>query len=268
MELVFLNTCGFIASGRQEAFETVQKLLKKGKKVCLIGCALQYLKKYTTAEIQQWHPVLTHPNLSFLSRNDLTEVSLSQILKGFKSKVFMDFQRLHTPRAWTNLPQGFEYLKIAEGCDNACTFCIIPQIRGRQQSLPIQQILSETQNLVSQGAKEIILIAQDTTRYGTDLYGKPQLFELLEQMEQLSGSFRYRLLYLYPDLLSQQQLKKLIHFQKFIPYFDLPFQHISSPLLRAMGRYYDEKGIYQLLDFIKSQFPIHFIRTNFIIGFP
>lgn len=134
--------------------------------------------------------------------------------------------------------------------------------------MPIEKVLTEAQNLVNQGAEELILIAQDSTRYGTDLYGKPQLFELLEQIEQVPGDFHYRVLYLYPDLLTKKQLEKLTHFDKFIPYFDLPFQHISSKLLKSMGRYYDEQGIYDLLDFIKSSFPTHFIRTNFIVGFP
>lgn len=123
-------------------------------------------------------------------------------------------------------------------------------------------------NLVSQGAEEIILIAQDSTRYGSDLYGKPQLFELLEEIEHLEGDFRYRVLYLYPDLLTLHQLKKLTSFKKFIPYFDIPLQHTSSPVLQRMGRFYDEQAIYTFLDFIKAEFPIHFIRTNFIIGFP
>jgi ribosomal protein S12 methylthiotransferase len=112
------------------------------------------------------------------------------------------------------------------------------------------------------------LIAQDSTRYGTDIYGKPQLFELLEEIEQLKGKFRYRVLYLYPDLLTLSQLKKLTSFQKFIPYFDIPLQHISSPVLQSMGRFYDEQAIYTFLEFIKEEFPVHFIRTNFIIGFP
>jgi ribosomal protein S12 methylthiotransferase len=134
--------------------------------------------------------------------------------------------------------------------------------------LPISQVLREVENLVQQGAKEVILIAQDSTRYGVDLYGKPQLFELLEQIERLAGDFRYRVLYLYPDLLTLKQLEKLMGFQKFIPYFDIPLQHSAGSVLKRMGRFYDEKAIYEFLHFIKTTFPLHFIRTNFIIGFP
>lgn len=247
VELVYLNTCGFISSGREEAIQLKEKLEKKGKKVIPMGCAVKYFemtKESSTLVANLWNQVLAYTD-------ELNTLFLSE-----------------TPRALTNLDQGFEYLKIAEGCDNACAFCIIPKIRGKQRSMPIEKVLTEAQNLVNQGAEELILIAQDSTRYGTDLYGKPQLFELLEQIEQVPGDFHYRVLYLYPDLLTKKQLEKLTHFDKFIPYFDLPFQHISSKLLKSMGRYYDEQGIYDLLDFIKSSFPTHFIRTNFIVGFP
>ena len=237
VQLVLLNTCGFISSGREEMFHTLEKLLAHGKKVCLIGCAVQYFQRLcvdkpplvstrtplsrgsaTKAEFRDTQAqvtvpldkgeggprslvrgtegglhtehkkrraLLTNPNISLLSRNDLKNASIPQLLEGFQSQTFHDFERLNTPRALTNLPHKYEYLKIAEGCNNSCSFCIIPKIRGKQTSLPIPNILHEVQNLVHQGAEEIILIAQDSTRYGTDLYGKAQLFELLEQIEQL-----------------------------------------------------------------------------------
>ncbi|MDR0281929.1 MAG: radical SAM protein [Candidatus Peribacteria bacterium] len=161
---MLLNTCGFISSGRDEAIATAKKLLKKGKQVCITGCAVKYRKElaHEPARDQIKSQVDIYP------RNELNTIFLS-----------------NTPRALTNLPHKFEYLKIAEGCNNSCSFCIIPKIRGKQTSLPIPQLLHEVQTLVYQGAEEIILIAQDSTRYGTDLYGKPQLFELLEQIEQL-----------------------------------------------------------------------------------
>jgi ribosomal protein S12 methylthiotransferase len=249
VELVFLNTCGFISSGREEALATVKKLLKKGKKVCITGCAVKYREDLTNSKDEERTAI--KPQISIYPRNEIGQLFMTS-----------------TPRALTNIDNKFEYLKIAEGCNNACSFCIIPKIRGKQISLPIPTILQEIRNLIQQGAEEIILIAQDSTRYGTDLYGKPQLFELLEQIEQVEGNFHYRVLYLYPDLLTLHQLKKLTSFKKFIPYFDIPLQHISSSVLQRMGRFYDEQAIYTFLNFIKSEFPIHFIRTNFIIGFP
>ena len=134
--------------------------------------------------------------------------------------------------------------------------------------MPIEDILAQIRDLVNAGAKEIILIAQDTTRYGVDLYKRPYLFELLQQIEELDGDFVYRILYLYPDVVSLKQLEKLKQFKKFIPYFDIPLQHISSKLLKSMGRFYDIDFIYKFLDFIEQNWEQKFVRTNFIVGFP
>lgn len=122
--------------------------------------------------------------------------------------------------------------------------------------------------MIAWGIKEIILIAQDTTRYGTDLYKKPKLLELLKKLDQVKWDFSYRLLYLYPDIVTLNQVKELKKLKKFIPYFDIPLQHISSPILKRMGRFYNEEYIKTFLDQIKKIFPIKFIRTNLIIGFP
>ena len=122
--------------------------------------------------------------------------------------------------------------------------------------------------MIADGIKEIILIAQDTTRYGTDLYGEPKLLELLQKLDKLKGEFTYRLLYLYPDIVTLTQIKALAKLKKFIPYFDIPLQHISSPILKRMGRFYDESYITTFLNQIKISFPIKFMRTNLIIGFP
>lgn len=189
-------------------------------------------------------------------------------MKWYNSTDFKYFKFSNSPRAYTNAEFWFEYLKIAEWCDNHCTFCIIPKLRWKQKSLPIDKILIEIHNMINSGIQEIILIAQDTTTYWRDLYGESKLFELLENIEKIKCDFKYRLLYLYPDIITIKELKRLTKFKKFIPYFDIPLQHISSPILKRMWRFYDEQKIYQLLDFIKKEFPISFIRTNFIIWFP
>ena len=128
--------------------------------------------------------------------------------------------------------------------------------------------MNEAKQMIANGIKEIILIAQDTTRYGTDLYGEPKLLELLKKLDAIKGDFTYRLLYLYPDIVTLNQVKELKKLKKFLPYFDIPLQHISSPVLKNMGRFYDEKYIIQFIDQIKKIFPVRFIRTNLIIGFP
>ncbi len=291
VEFVFLNTCWFISSWREEMINTMNNLFKKSKKVYLLWCWLQYFKTLSNKLIPPWFILRNEgqrgswggfekgkklsKDLFFLSRNDFENITIANLIKWYNSKDFRDFQFTQSPRAYTNAEFWFEYLKIAEWCDNHCTFCIIPKLRWKQKSLPIDKILIEIHNMINSGIQEIILIAQDTTTYWRDLYGESKLFELLENIEKINVSlpdgsqdFKYRLLYLYPDIITIQQLKKLKKFKKFIPYFDIPLQHISSPILKRMWRFYDEQKIYQLLDFIKKEFPVSFIRTNFIVWFP
>lgn len=181
-------------------------------------------------------------------------------------------------RAYMHAPFGYEYLKIAEGCDNNCTFCIIPTIRGRQTSRSIESILQEVGVMLSQGIQEIQIISQDTTRYGTDLYESAQLIELLEQIDATIDDFiikdkpmhhpTYRVYYLYPDILSLDHLSKLHNLKYFLPYFDIPFQHASENILKRMGRHYDRAHIDSFIEYIRDNFQHSFIRTSFIIGFP
>ena len=264
-KIVFLNTCGFISSARDEANETVKKLLKAGKTVYLMGCAVQYYKKLKAESLKL---KAVNQSIHYLSRGDLNKISLKQILQWYDSKTFGDFEFATSPRVYTNLEQKFEYLKIAEWCDNHCTFCIIPDIRGKQQSLSMGKVLHEAKQMIANGIQEIILIAQDTTRYGSDVYGEPKLLDLLKKLDKLKWNFTYRLLYLYPDIVTLNQVKELKKLKKFIPYFDIPLQHISSPVLKKMGRFGDEKYIQKFIDQIKNIFPNGFVRTNLIIGFP
>lgn len=281
VELVFLNTCGFISSGRNEMFQTIKKILRKKKKVCLLWCAVQYFEKLakdenlSDIETEERTQLKANPDLIFLSWAEMAKfdpalLSQSKSMRESQHWNFKkdEFERPTNARAYTNVDLGFEYLKIAEGCNNACSFCIIPQIRGKQTSLSLETLITEAKNLIAQGVKELILIAQDSTRYGVDIYGKSQLFELLEAIDELEWDFHYRVLYLYPDLLTKKHLERLTKLQKFIPYFDLPLQHASPKILKAMGRFYNHEMTLELLKFIKQQFPECFIRTNFIIGFP
>lgn len=261
---VFLNTCGFIETGRKEMLDTLHDLLVHGKIVYLLGCGLEYFEKLKDGRIEKWK----NEWVFCLSRNDFENITIKKLFDGYNSTTFGDFKFSTWPRVYTNVEEKFEYLKIAEWCDNRCTFCIIPQIRGKQRSLPIEKVITEAKNMIKAWIQEIILIAQDTTRYGTDLYGKPELFKLLEKIDKLPWDFRYRLLYLYPDVVTLKQLEKLTTLKKFIPYFDIPLQHISSTILKRMGRFYDEKYIEKFLAHITKLFPVRFVRTNLIIGFP
>ena len=319
VEIVILNTCSFISSGREEMFQTVEKLLSKKKKVCIIWCGVQYFEKllkspdiYTRffanaqndkvssfwmewngmknlrwntqdsslcsewqkkisewqlkQELQRREKMLENENISYLSRNDLNLTNLQNLTK--RSQTFDDFCRYSAPRLLTNYENRYEYLKIAEWCNNSCAFCIIPQIRWKLTSLPIKSVLSEAENLLKQWIEELIIVAQDTMRYGTDFSAKSQLLPLLHELDKLPYDFKYRILYLYPDILTLKQLEEFASLKKFIPYFDIPLQHISPKLLKSMGRFYDDKMIHTLLKWIRSLFSDSFIRTNIIIWFP
>lgn len=303
---VFLNTCGFISSGREEMFEEIDKLLNAWKKIYLLGCALQYFEKYASLskggadpevtngeaegfdtwkgipltplnkggetwvlnEIEQWKKIVKNPHIHFLSWSDWNNISVEQIFNWYDSKKFWESPIFNGIRAYTNIDYWFEYLKIAEWCNNHCTFCIIPKIRWKQKSLPMEKVIQQTKELVENWAKEIILLAQDTNRYWLDLYGKSMLFELLEKLEKINWDFMYRILYLYPDILTLKHLEKLKKLKKFIPYFDIPLQHINPEILKRMWRFYDKNHILKLLDFIDKNFKEKFVRTNIIVWFP
>jgi len=305
VELVILNTCSFISSGREEMFQTVEKLLWKKKKACIIWCGVQYFEKLLKSsrttlsvangevkdpdntpmdsslcsewqkkiserqlkqELQRREKMLKNENISYLSRNDLNLTNLQSLTS--RSQNFDDFCRYDAPRLLTNYENRYEYLKIAEWCNNSCAFCIIPQIRWKLTSLPIKSVISDAENLLKQWIEELIIVAQDTMRYWTDFSSSSQLLPLLHELDKLPYGFKYRILYLYPDILTLKQLEEFASLKKFIPYFDIPLQHISPKLLKSMGRFYDDKMIHTLLKGIRSLFPDSFIRTNIIIWFP
>lgn len=273
VKYVFLNTCGFISSGRYEMFETIEKLLQEKKIIYLLWCGLYYFANLDKAGIEEeekkiWAKILKNKNIHLLSWDDWNTLSVDKIINWYDSKLFGESPIYKWTRAYTNADYSFEYLKIAEWCNNKCSFCIIPKIRWKQKSLKMEDVIEEVQNMVNFGIEEIILIAQDTNRYGIDLYWKSMLFELLEEIEKIEWNFMYRILYLYPDILTLNQLEKLKKFKKFIPYFDIPLQHINENVLKDMGRFYDKKHIHKLLEFIDKNFETKFVRTNIIVWFP
>lgn len=275
-DFVFLNTCGFISSGRYEMFENIEKLLNENKTIYLIWCGLYYFKKVWNdkwnmvdqKEVEIWEKFLENENLHLISWNDRDKISIDSLMMWFDSQEFKECEIYKWTRAYTNAEFWFEYLKIAEWCNNHCSFCIIPKIRWKQKSMKIEKIIKEAKNMLNSGIKEIILIAQDTNKYWVDLYWKPSLIELLEEIEKIEWDFVYRILYLYPDILTLKQLEKLKNMKKFIPYFDIPLQHINENILKKMGRFYDKKHIFKILEYIKDNFEQNFIRTNIIIWFP
>ena len=273
VKYVFLNTCGFISSARYEMFETIELLLSKHKIIYLLWCGLYYFENLDTSQMDEkekkiWKSILDNKNIHFLSRSDWNNISIENLIDWYDGEKLKESVLYSWIRAYTNAKYKFEYLKIAEWCNNKCTFCIIPKIRWKQKSLPIEEIVQEVQNMLNAGIEEIILIAQDTNRYWVDLYGKAMLFELLEELEKIEWDWMYRILYLYPDILTLRQLEKLKKFKKFIPYFDVPLQHISENILKNMWRFYDQKHIKNLLNFVEKNFETKFVRTNIIVWFP
>ena len=291
-DYVIVNTCGFLSSARAESEETLRHYDNLGKKLILMGCYVSVKDDAFLAGLKNLHsviPFISYSTIENLLFDKKVGIDMSAIVrakvavKQSKEKKLTEYlgsiggnQRGEKAfvwkgdevRAYIHAPFGHEYLKIAEGCDNSCTFCIIPQIRGKQTSRKTEDIIKEVHTMLANGIREIQIIAQDTTRYGTDLYAEPKLFELLEQIEAIPGDFKYRLYYMYPDILTLDHVQRLKGFKKLLPYFDIPFQHSSERILKRMGRHYDEAHVEAFLLSIRESFPEAFIRTSFIIGFP
>ncbi|MGE4443663.1 MAG: MiaB/RimO family radical SAM methylthiotransferase [Candidatus Altimarinota bacterium] len=285
VEYLIINTCGFLSSSRQEAENLIKEYDDKGKKIIVMGCYTEVKDDDFLSKLKNLYAVIPHnesKNLDLIFKSPSLQTLKSKLagvkqdkLKNFlkniggdniSSKAFV--WQSNDVRAYLNADYGYEYLKISEGCDNNCTFCIIPNIRGRQKSRSIEDIISEVKIMINSGIKEIQIISQDLTRYGTDLYKEAKLVDLLEEIDKLEGDFKYRIYYLYPDILTFSHLERLAKLKKMLPYFDIPFQHISPKILKLMGRFYNEEHIYTVLDFIKNNFKNAFIHTNFIVGFP
>ncbi len=286
VEYLLINTCGFLSSSREEAESTIQYYDDLWKKLIIIGCYVPVKDDNFVKNLKNLHSISPHEDTKEISNmligneklkklqrwvGKLKQEKLQKYLNSLhwdrgESKAFVWWSE--NVRAFFNAPLGYEYLKIAEGCNNTCSFCIIPKIRGKQRSRTIEDILEEVKIMVKSWIKEIEIISQDTTRYWVDLYKKPFLYELLEEIDKVEWDFVYRLFYMYPDVLSMAHLDRLSKLKKMLPYFDMPFQHISPSVLKDMGRFYDENHIYKLLDYIKKLFPQAFFHTNFIVWFP
>ncbi len=262
-EIIMINTCGFIESAKEEAIQTILEManLKETgncKFLLVTGCLVKRYKK----ELQKALPEVD----LFLSVDEYDEMwsKIEDLLEiGRKSKNTLDYlDRVITTGDKT------AYLKIAEGCSNHCTYCAIPSIRGPYVSRPIESILEEAKRLAKLGIEEIIVIAQDTTKYGTDLYGKPRLAELLEKLCQIDGFQWIRFLYAYPESITDELIEVVKNNPKICHYFDIPLQHFSDKILKKMNRKSDAKSIEKLLQKLRQEIPDVIIRTTMIVGFP
>lgn len=267
-DAIIVNTCGFIESAKAEAIENILEAARyktEGKCRALIvtGCLAERYRDDVTEEIPEVDVCVgigQNGNIAQIVKNALSGVKQNR----YGEKYELD---LNTPRILGG-PFYTAYIKIADGCDNCCTYCAIPKIRGRMRSRKIEDIVSEARRLAKNGVKELIVVAQDTTAYGTDIYGKPSLCELLRSLVKIEGIEWIRTLYTYPERITDEFLKLLNDEEKLVKYIDIPIQHCNDYILKRMNRKSDNKSLVGLIDKIRKTVPGITIRTTLIVGFP
>jgi len=263
-DICLVNTCSFIGEARQESVKTLVELAEAGKEIVIAGCMAQHYKEELFKEIPEARALIGTGDI-----NKVVDVftAITQDRK-LRLSVISDHPTYITedilPRMSTNTGP-FAYLKIAEGCNHTCSFCIIPKLRGKFRSRTLESLVEETKILVAGGAKEIILISQDTTYYGLDIYGRQALPELLKALHEVEGLQWIRIMYAYPTEANEDLLKTIASLPKVVNYIDIPLQHSHPEILSKMARpLHPEK----VVDSIRKHIPDVRIRTTFIVGFP
>ncbi len=267
-DVAIVNTCGFIEDAKKESIEEIlelARLKKEGRIRALVvtGCMAERYREEVRREIPEADAVC-----GIGANGDIAAV-VAQALAGEHPELFPEKCLLPLEgRRVRSTPSYFAYLKIAEGCDNRCSYCAIPMIRGGYRSRTMESIVQEAEQLAAEGAKELILIAQDTTRYGKDLYGRYALPELLRRLCAVEGPRWIRLLYCYPEAITDELLDVMASEKKIVKYMDLPLQHCSQPVLRAMRRARSRQELTALLRKLRQRIPGLVLRTTMITGFP
>lgn len=260
-DIVIINTCAFIRPAQEEAIMNILSMEKlkneqRIEKVIVTGCFPE--RNYNS--MKENFPTIDV--FLRLNENDNIVGTIEKLYGLEPSKPIKKYERV-----LTNSP-SYAYLKIADGCDNVCSYCTIPRIRGRYKSYPMEDLVDEAKNLVSRGVKEIILVAQDPTRYGEDLYKENCLIKLCEKLCKIKGLDRIRLHYAYPEKVSDELLSYIAKNEKMCKYLDIPLQHIDNDILKSMRRKLDEKDTKELIEKIKSNYPEIALRSTFIVGYP
>lgn len=259
-QAILINTCGFINPAKEEGINTILEMAeyKKGQceKLIVLGCLAQRYKQDLINEMPEIDRVI-----SISEYPKLNEI-LSEVLEIEPLVSYGKSERLVSSKPWT------AYLKIAEGCSNNCTYCAIPLIRGGNVSFAMEDIVAEAKQLAANGVKELVLIAQDTTKYGLDRYGRLSLLELLQQLHEIEGFHWIRILYMYPDEITDELLVGMTKLPKVLPYFDIPMQHGNDKMLKLMNRRGSVDEALKLVKRIRELFPNPTLRTTNIIGFP
>jgi ribosomal protein S12 methylthiotransferase len=270
-DFVVVNTCGFIERARTESFGAIDEMLalkKEGRTrgVIVSGCLAERQKE----QLLEDRPGIDHL-VGVFGREEITRVAdrlvgrleeQRTVFKPAPIRALSDKDRLRIT------PRHFAYLKISEGCDRLCTFCAIPKMRGKHASKPIDDVVAEAEQLAADGVRELIVVAQDTTYYGLDLYGQPRLAELLRRLEDVAGIDWIRLMYFYPMYIDDELINTIAESQKILPYIDIPLQHASDNMLRRMSRRVNRADTEYLLGRLRSRITNLSLRTTFITGFP
>lgn len=266
--IAIVNTCGFIESAKQESIEEIielGKLKKEGtiKHIVVTGCLAERYKEQIAKELPEADAVI-----GLGANGDIVE-TLKAVSEGIHTESFPD-KSLHplSGKRIQSTPLHYAYLRVADGCDNRCTYCAIPLIRGSFRSRKMEEIIEEAKYLAEGGVKELNVIAQDTTRYGEDIYGKLMLPELLRELCKIDGIRWIRLLYCYPDRITDELIDTIASEEKIVKYIDLPLQHCNGRVLNAMNRRGDRDSLTALISKIRQRIPGVVLRTTLIAGFP
>lgn len=268
-DVIIINTCSFIHDAKEESIETIlalaeQKKTGKCRALIVTGCLAQRYYEEMQEEIPEVDAIIG--TTAFDEIADVVE----ETLKGGHRMVKKDIDRLTylTGHRYVTTGGHFAYLKIAEGCNKRCTYCIIPKIRGNYRSVPMENLLDDARRLASQGVKELILVAQETTVYGVDLYGEKRLPELLRKLCEIPELVWIRILYCYPEEITDELIAVMKEEKKICHYLDLPIQHASDAVLKRMGRRTSKKELKEIILKLRTEIPDICIRTTLITGFP
>lgn len=267
-DVVIVNTCGFIESAKSEAIETILEfctLKQEGriKAIIVTGCLAERYKDEVLKEIPEVDAVVG------IGSNERICQIIKDICKGEKVTSYGGKDSLcFDDKRIISTPGSFAFIKIAEGCDNCCTYCAIPSIRGRFRSRKIEDIVDEAEKIARQGFTELVLVAQDTTRYGKDIYGESRLAELLNRLCEVDGLKWIRTLYMYPERITDELIDTIACQEKLVNYMDIPIQHCNDKVLKRMNRKGDKHSLVDLIKKIRNKIPDVVLRTTLIAGFP
>ena len=264
-DIIVINTCGFIESAKEEAINTILEMAEYKKNNCKYLIAMGCLVERYKEELEKALPEVDL-FIKYSEYNSLWEQIENLIGENKNKDKYQNFNQIEERVISTG--ENFAYLKIADGCSNRCTYCAIPYIRGPQISRKMEDIIKEAKKLVEEGYKELILIAQDTTKYGTDIYGRPRLAELLQELCKLEKLHWIRFLYAYPETIDDELIRVVKENDKICKYFDIPIQHISDTVLKRMNRQSNGKTIRNLIQKLRKEIPNVVIRTTVMVGFP